>query len=58
MLGLAPYLPHHRPRAAPRWWVARADAEGGIESLVEQESPPTVDGPAGIAALSATSPRP
>ncbi len=50
MLGLAPYLPHHRPRAAPRWWIARADAGGTITSLDEQESLPAVDGRAGIAA--------
>ena len=50
MLGLAPYLPHHRPRAAPRWWVARTNTEGTLSSLEEQEALPEIDGPAGIAA--------
>ena len=32
-MGFAPYVPAHRPRAAPRWWVARTD--GGAVTLAE-----------------------
>ena len=53
LLGLAPYLPRHRPRAAARWWIARAALRGErieIASLEEQEGLPVVDALAGLAA--------
>lgn len=45
--GLAPYLPPHRPRAAPRWWVAQGD---GTLTLHEQADLPEPRGNIGLAA--------
>ena len=45
--GLAPYLPPHRPRAAPRWWVAQGD---GKLTLHEQAELPEPRGNIGLAA--------
>ncbi len=48
--GLAPYLPPHRPRAAPRWWVARGDGTPLQLTLHEQAELPEPHGNLGLAA--------
>ena len=45
--GLAPYVPPHRPRAAPRGWVAQGD---GKLTLREQAELPEPSGHIGLAA--------
>jgi hypothetical protein len=48
-MGLAPYLPAHRPRATPRWWIARTHKDGTI-TLEESATLPAPEQPCGIAA--------
>ncbi len=52
--GLAPFLPDHRPRGVPRWWVARASRGLGttlrIDELAERAEPDDVSGVCGLAA--------
>ena len=52
--GLAPFLPDHRPRGVPRWWVARAPRGLGttvrIDELAERAEPDDVAGVCGLAA--------
>jgi hypothetical protein len=53
VLGLAPYLAPSRPRSAPRWWAASGSLEPSrllVTSLAEDETPPAVTAPCGIAA--------
>lgn len=53
VLGLAPYLPPSRPRDAARWWAAAGTLEPSrllVERLAEDESPPPVTSPCGLAA--------
>jgi hypothetical protein len=46
-IGLAPYLPAHRPRAVARWWVAC-----GYPIILDEctEPPGAINGPFGLAA--------
>ena len=46
-IGLAPYVPQHRPRAVARWWVACGNPVVVDESA---EPPGAIDGPFGLAA--------
>ncbi|MHC4974103.1 MAG: hypothetical protein ACYTG3_17425 [Planctomycetota bacterium] len=53
VLGLAPFLPAHLPRARPRWWTAKAQATPGqlrIDQLCESPAPPAIDALCGLAA--------
>lgn len=53
VLGLAPFVPAHLPRARPRWWTARGEAASGrlrIERLHESPDPPALDVSCGLAA--------
>jgi hypothetical protein len=53
VLGLAPYLAPSRPRSAPRWWAASGRIEPSrllVERLAEDEAPPPVASPCGLAA--------
>jgi len=53
VLGFVPYLPPSRPRDAARWWVAAGALDGAqlvIERLTEDEAPPPVTSPCGLAA--------
>jgi hypothetical protein len=52
--GFVPFLPGHRPRGVPRWWVARAPKGLGttlrIDELAERAEPGDVAGVCGLAA--------
>ncbi len=53
VLGLAPYLPPSRPRAAARWWAATGALEPSrllVERLAEDAAPPPVTSTCGLAA--------
>ena len=50
LMGLAPYVPAHRPRATPRWWIARSDDSPIAITLEESASLPAPGHPCGIAA--------
>lgn len=53
VLGLAPYLPPGRPRAAARWWAAAGALEPGrlrIATVSEGDVPPPVTARCGLAA--------
>jgi len=53
LMGLAPYVPAHRPRATPRWWIARSADSPIAIALEESESLPAPEHPCGIAAPTA-----
>jgi hypothetical protein len=53
VMGVAPYLPAHLPRARPRWWTARGrtDSDGlRIDRLLEAPDAPRIDAFCGLAA--------
>ena len=51
LIGFAPYVPPHRPRALPRWWIARSDGTAPLlVALEESETLPAPEGTCGLAA--------
>ena len=47
IVGLAPYLLHHRPRAAARWWIATGAAEADRLRIAQVEESDRLPGRSG-----------